>query len=124
IARAFGAEYLGDRRGKKDDAHVLVGAGEATGDDEIIAALAEVPWGERLIVLAFGWEGDPARPRKAALERGVALELRTIPMEIVRQRPNGALRFPLRPEIDLEVVLDECAREPRFGLRLRALRCE
>lgn len=107
ILAAFGAEPAGDRWGLREGARVFVGPVERPVDDaDVTAAVRAAEPGEAVVILGFAWAGhDPAALRRDAAARGVRLELRTIPMEVVRRSSlrGAALRFPQRPEIDLEI---------------------
>lgn len=124
VLAAFGAAPDGDRWGRREGARVFVGPlDRPVRDDDVAGAIGTVDTGEKLVVLGFTWDGaDPATLRREAATRGVRLELRTVPMDVVRRSSlrGGSLRFPCRPEIDLEVEADEVG----MRLRLAALRCD
>jgi adenine-specific DNA-methyltransferase len=124
VLAAFGAEPTEGRWGTRHGARIFVGpATRPVRDDDVATAVDRVNRGETLVVLGFAWDGsDPATLRREAAERDVRLELRTIPMDVVRQSSlrGGGARFARRAEIDLEVETNGAGTK----ICLRNLQCD
>lgn len=97
VLRARGAEPLGDRWGRLDDALLCVL--DTAGEREVATACKEArSRGARALeVLAWSWED--AELRALGERHGIALTLRTIPMEL--SRGERQVTFAERAEVDL-----------------------
>ncbi len=119
VLAAYGATPIAQGLGIRDGEIVCVPAGERPTDDELDAACeAAQRRGSRRVHL-LGWEfGELGEPpgelRRRASEQGLELELRTIPIELVRGARAPAFLPP--------AALDVAVRESEDGLAIELVR--
>ena len=122
VLTAYGAARAdGERDGMVNGERVTVGPLERAIDAQTIELACERAREGRLTVLAWEWDdSDPKELRARARERGVALTLRTIPIELARDDAPRRVRFVERAEFDAEVVRGEGGTS---SVRLTDVRC-
>lgn len=126
VLELFGAQPVERRYGVSGDTRVVVAPVDGPVAEPFLdraCAEARKAGHPRVVVLGFEWSsGDAAALRSRLSSRhGVTLTLRTIPSEVVRGKPRGKLRFPERPEVEVELVPRQDAR--RLSVQLTELRC-
>ena len=122
VLTAFGAEATEVPWGEKDGAAVWVAGSEGPATAPAILAACKETDKDRLVALAHAWAPDDARAlrRVAAVEHGVELTMRTIPVDLLRGRASGPADFVERTEVDLSVD----RREGSASVRLLGVRCD
>jgi adenine-specific DNA-methyltransferase len=127
VITLFGGQPGDGRWGEHDGGPVVVAplAGRtADGWVEGVAAEARERGHSQLTVLAWSWAPSDGAALRARVRDAteVVLTMRTIPDEVVHGRPKpGKVRFAERPEIDLELIPRQDARQ--LSVRLVELRC-
>jgi hypothetical protein len=102
VLEARGATPTEARWGKIGEAHVWVAPHDEPLDEVRIERLCDERHGD-IELLSWEWSApDSAAIKQRVRHNGVALTLRTIPMDLVRG--THAVTFSERPEVDVELI--------------------
>ncbi|MEQ9323442.1 MAG: site-specific DNA-methyltransferase, partial [Polyangiaceae bacterium] len=126
VLELFGAQPVEGRYGVSGDTRVVVAPVDGPVTEAFLdraCADAKKAGHPRVVILGFEWSaGDAAAIRaRLAARHDVTPILRTIPPEATARRTRGDLRFPERPEVEVELVPRQDAR--RLSVQLTELRC-
>ncbi|MSP23569.1 MAG: site-specific DNA-methyltransferase [Myxococcales bacterium] len=113
ILAAYGAKAFGVRLGVREQCVVAVAEGARVTSGEAEAACQEACRRGLTSVhlLGWSWGEDMAELRACGHAQGLAVELRTIPIELARGARSGLFLPPVELEVSLRRVGDEVAIE-------------